>query len=503
MIALSSFIRFHAMRTPDRPAIAFAGDRISYRELMRRIEITGGWLAARGIGPGDIVALLMKNSTAFVELTFATSHLGAVTLPINYRLAADEVGYILHNAGAKLLLCDDELADAVSGFAPVVFLDAAAQRDSTRLAAGLAAANMHPSRPDDLFRLMYTSGTTDHPKGVMHSYGNFYWKCADHVVALGLGAGDRLLIAGPLYHVGAFDLPGMAVLWVGGMISIEREFDPARALAAIAREKLTGAWLAPVMLRALLTHPDRFSHDVTSLRWVIGGGERTPEQHVRAFADFFTHGRYIDAYGMTETCSGDTLMEAGREIEKIGSVGRALAHVEIEIRDAEGRAVPPGVAGEICLRGPKVTGGYWRDPEKTRASFHGDWLRSGDIGHIDPDGFLYLTDRRKDMIISGGENIASSEVERVVYELHGVVEAAVVGVADEKWGERPVAVVVLKPGAALSLETLQQHCRRKLASFKVPKDLVVRAELPRNPSGKILKRVLREEIAESVKASQS
>jgi len=499
MIALSSFIRFHALRSPDRPAIAFAGLRIGYAELMRRIETVAGWLAARGIGPGDVVALLMKNSAAFVELTFATSHIGAVTLPINYRLAAEEVGYILDNAAARLLICDDELAGAVSGFPHVVFVDAAAQRDSTRLASGACAADAHPSRPDDLFRLMYTSGTTDRPKGVMHSYGNFYWKCADHVVALGLGTGDRLLIAGPLYHVGAFDLPGMAVLWVGGMIAIEREFDAARALASIAREKLIGAWLAPVMLRALLASPERSAHDVASMRWVIGGGERTPEPHVRAFAELFTHGRYIDAYGMTETCSGDTLMEAGREIEKIGSVGRALAHVEIEIRDAQGGLVAPGGEGEICLRGPKVTRGYWRAPEKTRDSFFGEWLRSGDVGHLDPDGFLYLTDRRKDMIISGGENIASSEVERVVSELPEVLDAAVVGVADPAWGERPVAVLVLKPGAALTLDALQRHCRRKLAGFKVPKNLVVRTELPRNPSGKILKRVLRDEIAAALK----
>jgi fatty-acyl-CoA synthase len=495
MIALSSFVRFHAARTPDRPAIAYAGAHISYAELMRRIEAAAGFIAARGIGPGDVVALLMKNSAAFVELTFATSHLGAVTLPINYRLAADEVGYILDNAEARLLICDEELAGAATGLPHVVLVDEAAQRDSSRLAADARPAAIHRAQPDDLFRLMYTSGTTDRPKGVMHSYGNFYWKCADHVVTLGLTADDRLLIAGPLYHVGAFDLPGMAVLWMGGMISIERDFDPARALAAIAREKLTGAWLAPVMLRGILTHPGRRDHDVTSMRWVIGGGERTPEQHVRAFSDFFTRGRYIDAYGMTETLSGDTFMEAGREIEKIGSVGRALAHVEVEIRDADGRTLPPGATGEICLRGPKVTRGYWRAPEKTRDSFFGDWLRSGDVGHLDDEGFLYLTDRRKDMIISGGENIASSEVERVVYELPQVLDAAVVGIADEAWGERPVAVVVLKPGTSLTLDALQTHCRAKLAGFKVPKDLLLRSELPRNPSGKILKRVLRDEIA--------
>jgi fatty-acyl-CoA synthase len=500
VIGLSSFIRFHALRTPDRPAVLYAGARVTYAELMRRIETTAGWLAARGVGPGDVIALLMKNSSAFVELTFAGSHLGAVSLPINYRLAADEVGYILEHAEARLLLCDAEFAVAARGVPNAVVIEEVAQQDSTRLAWSASPAKMQAAHPDDLFRLMYTSGTTDRPKGVMHTYGNFYWKCADHVVALGLGAADRLLIAGPLYHVGAFDLPGMAALWVGGTISILRDFDPARALAAIADDRLTGVWLAPVMLSAILTHPGRQRYDVTSVRWVVGGGERTPEARIRAFTGLFTKGRYIDAYGMTETCSGDTMMEAGREIEKIGSVGRALAHVEIEIRDAEGRVLPPGQSGEICLRGPKVTRGYWKDLDKTRASFFGDWLRSGDIGHMDEEGFLYLTDRKKDMIISGGENIASLEVERVVYELPQVLEAAVIGVADTRWGERPVAVVVLRPGAALSYETLSRHCREKLAGFKVPKELIVRTELPRNPSGKILKRVLRDEIAAATKS---
>jgi fatty-acyl-CoA synthase len=203
----------------------------------------------------------------------------------------------------------------------------------------------------------------------------------------------------------------------------------------------------------------------------------------------------VDAYGLTESCSGDTMMEAGREIDKIGSVGRALAHVEVSIRTANGETLAAGKTGEICLRGPKITPGYWRDAQKTKASFFGDWFRTGDVGHLDGEGFLYLTDRKKDMIISGGENIASSEVERVVYELPQIQDAAVIGVADARWGERPVAVVVLKPDQVLSLEALQEHCRRKLAAFKVPKDLIVLAELPRNPSGKILKRLLREAIA--------
>ena len=209
----------------------------------------------------------------------------------------------------------------------------------------------------------------------------------------------------------------------------------------------------------------------------------------------FRHGRYIDAYGLTESCSGDTFMEAGMEIAKIGSTGRAVPHVGIQIRDDAGELLAPGEAGEICLRGPKITKGYWRDPQKTAASFFGDWFRTGDIGYLDQDGFLFLTDRKKDMIISGGENIASSEVERVIYRLEQVSEAAVVGLPDAQWGERVVAVVVLKAGAQLTPEELQQHCRAHLAGFKVPRQLFLRESLPRNPSGKVLKRVLRDELA--------
>lgn len=495
MVNLSSFIRYHALRTPERIALAFKDQRITYAEFLRRIETTAGFLAARGVNPNDIVAVLMKNSAAFIELAFAVSHIGAVLLPINFRLAGAEVRYIVDNAGAKLLFADAEFSAAVGSLKSVIFVDERAQSDSSVLTGGAERAEMHVRRPDELFRLMYTSGTTDRPKGVMHTYANFYWKCADHVLALGLTRENRLLVTGPLYHVGAFDLPGIAVLWVGGMLYIHRDFSPAPVLASIQQEKLTGAWLAPVMLSGLLTFADRKQYDVSSIEWIIGGGERTPESRIYAFGDYFSRGRYIDAYGLTESCSGDTLMEAGREIQKIGSVGRALAHVEIEIRDETGLIVPTGATGEICLRGPKITIGYWKDSATTAGAFYGDWFRTGDVGHLDREGFLYLTDRKKDMIISGGENIASSEVERVIYQIPGVQEAAVIGVPDPKWGERPIAVVVMNSGVTLDYQTLADHCRSHLASFKVPKELVLRDHLPRNPSGKILKRTLREQLA--------
>jgi fatty-acyl-CoA synthase len=494
MINLSSFIAFHARRTPERWALKYRGEEIAYATFDERIRIVGGWLALRGIGPDDVVAVLMKNSAAFLDIAFATSHIGAVFLPINYRLASEEIAYIVGNSGARLLIADEEFAANAAGPAPIILIDEAAQANAARLAPDAKPATAHRRLPSDLMRLMYTSGTTDRPKGVMLTYENIYWKSADHVLVLGLSRETRLLVAGPLYHVGALDLPGIAVLWQGGMLSIQRDFDAAKCLAAIETDRLDAAWLAPVMTTSLLSYSDRERYDVSSLRWAIGGGEKTPEARIRAFSHYFTNARYIDAYGLTETCGGDTFMEPGLEIAKIGSTGRPIARVEIEIRDDMGHRVAAGENGEICLRGPKVTPGYWKDPEKTAAAFFGDWFRSGDVGYLDEDGFLYLTDRKKDMIISGGENIASSEVERVIYELPQVSEVAVVGMPDERWGERPVAIVVLANGAALELPDLTDHCRKHLAAFKVPKQLILRDNLPRNPSGKVLKRVLRAEL---------
>ncbi|HUF87290.1 MAG TPA: AMP-binding protein [Thermohalobaculum sp.] len=496
MINLSSFVRYHASRGPERTAIVFEGRQVSYAELWQRVQTLAGWLAARGIGEGEVVAVFMKNSPAFIETALATSHLGGVFLPVNYRLATDEAAYIQENAGARLLLADDEFEGIVGGLENTVLLGAAERRDIRALTGETEPPPMCRREPGDLFRLMYTSGTTDRPKGVMHSYDNFYWKCMDHVIDLGLSAEDRLLVVGPLYHVGAFDLPGLAVMWVGGTLSIVREFEEEAVLGAIEAGKLTCGWLAPVMLGRLLAWPDRERFDRSSVKWMIGGGEKTPESRIRAFNQLFPNGRYIDAYGLTETCSGDTLMEAGREIEKIGSTGRALAHCEIDIRDDDGNALPPGTQGEICVRGPKVTTGYWKDPDKTRASFFADgWFRTGDVGVLDAEGFLTITDRKKDLIISGGENISSSEVERVIYALPQVAEAAVIGVPDADWGERPIAVVVPRPGETLDYATLREHCRAHLARFKVPRELHLREALPRNPSGKILKRTLRDEFA--------
>lgn len=498
MFNLSRCLAANAGQRPTAEALVYGELRLDWQSLDARVQHLAAGLAGLGIGKGDIVALMMKNSPAFLELIYAISHLGAVILPLNFRLSAEEVAYITQHAGARLLVCDDQFAAQAAGAGlPLIVLDAAGQLDAGAhlldAAAGRRRWAASPCGRDDLFRLMYTSGTTSRPKGVMHSYDNFYWKCFDHTLSLGLTERTRLLVVGPLYHVGGSDLPGLGVHLAGGTIVLLRDYEPRAVLEAIAREKVDGVWLAPVMANDILNLPAEDLPDVSSLRWCIAGGERTPESRIRAFFERFPKARYIDAYGMTETVSGDTLMEPGREFDKIGSVGRPLRFVEIEIRDDDGTRLAPGEEGEICMRGPKVMRAYWRDPEKTAAAFFADgFLRSGDVGFMDEEGFLFITDRQKDMIISGGENIASSEVERVIYELPAVKEAAVYARAHPRWGEVAVAAIVLAEGKSVTYKQLLDHCRARLAGFKCPKDMVILPQLPRNPSGKVLKRTLRE-----------
>ena len=494
---LTSLLHFHARVRPDGEALIYEGNRITWRELATRVEEVAGGLRALGVGPDSIVALVMKNSSAFIELFYAVSHLGAVLLPINFRLSAPELDYIATHAGVDLIVGDAEFQDNLAELGQeVILLDKAAQLDCTKVFGGQEPVrHPHPRKSGDLMRLMYTSGTTDRPKGVTHSYENFHYKNMDMIIALQLSFQDRLCMVGPLYHVGACDLPGMAVHTVGGTLVVLRDYDARRVVDTIAAERITGIWMAPVMSSGVLSLDRSTLPDLSSLKWCIAGGERTPENRIRDFATVFPSGRYIDAYGMTETVSGDTLMEPGREIEKIGSVGRAVAMVELEIRDENGGSVPAGETGEICMRGSKVTQGYWKDPARTADAMHADgFLRSGDVGYLDEDGFLYLTDRKKDMIISGGENIASSEIERVIFMMPEIADAAVIAKPDDRWGEVPLAVVILKPGAILDQDELISFCSKHLAKFKCPKEVRIVDTLPRNPSGKILKRVLRSEI---------
>src|SRR5690625_3725210 len=421
MVNLSAGVIFNRARTPDKPAIIYKNKEIKYADFYDRIMLMAGYLQSIGIKKGDVVAVFMKNSPAFLEIVFAASSIGAVFLPINYRLSEKEASFLFEDAKTKIIFVDSEFEHVLALPYQIQEITEEHQEDSRRLVREKLKNPQYgefcPVVQNDLARLMYTSGTTSLPKGVMHTYENIYWKTFDHIIFLGLTQRDILLTVGPLYHVGAFDLPGIAIFEVGGTMCLLRDFSPEEVLSTIEKYKVTCGWMAPVMVNHVLSCPNTERFDLSSFQWCIAGGEKTPESRIRRFTDVFHNGRFIDGYGMTETCSGDTLMEAGMELKKIGSTGRAMPHVEIRIKDEQGVDLPPNELGEICIRGPKVTKGYWNAPDKTKESFFGDWLRSGDVGYLDEDGFLYITDRSKDMILTGAENVASLEVENVIFQL--------------------------------------------------------------------------------------
>jgi acyl-CoA synthetase (AMP-forming)/AMP-acid ligase II len=291
--------------------------------------------------------------------------------------------------------------------------------------------------------------------------------------------------------VGALDLTTTTLIATGGSVIIQRMFDAAAVVDELERSRATTIWLAPAMVNAIMAIPGVEQRDLSSVRLIIAGGEKMPIPLIERIQRTFPSAWFADAYGLTETVSGDTFLDRDSTIAKLGSVGRECLYLDLDIWDEEGRSVPAGEKGEIVMRGPKVFKGYWRDPDATAKAFAGGWFHTGDIGIRDEDGYVFIVDRLKDMILSGGENIAGSEVERVLYEHPAVLEVAVVGRPDEKWGEVPVAFVALKADMAATADELVEHCRGQLAKFKVPKDITFIEALPRNPSGKVLKRELR------------
>ncbi len=493
----------HAVRTPGKALTVFKGETITYAEMAARVEGLAAGLYERGVGPGDVVGLLSYNCPEFLETVFATNYLGAIAMPINWRLAGPELRYILEHSQARALVCDESLIDlaneATAGIEDALLRAcvSSTRRDGWIRWPDLTATKKGCPRatagPDDIHRLMYTSGTTGRPKGVMISHANLAWKNLAHIIEFGFTSSELGLACGPLYHVGALDLTTTSLIAAGATIIIHRSFEASEVVDELERSRVSTVWLAPAMVNAIMALPDIEERDLSSVRLIINGGEKMPIPLIERIQRTFPSAWFADAYGMTETVSGDTFLDRGSIVTKLGSVGRPCLYLELDIWDDRGRPVPAGGRGEIVMRGPKVFKGYWRDPEATAAAFAGGWFHSGDVGIRDDDGYLYVVDRLKDMIVSGGENIASSEVERVLYEHAAVLEAAVVARADERWGEVPVAFVALRPDGAVTADALMEHCRVRLARYKVPKDITFLDALPRNPSGKVLKRELRDE----------
>jgi acyl-CoA synthetase (AMP-forming)/AMP-acid ligase II len=506
---LHDFLDFHAREQPDAPFALFAGKSLSWGDAQRGVHRMANALVGAGVEPGERVAILAKNCIEYVLFYYAASKAGAVPVPLNYRLAPPEWRTILQDAAPKLVLARGELCAAsaplraeLPGVERWVALDAPAPEGWIRYEDWLRGApDTAPARQvapgDDLYQ-MYTSGTTGRPKGAVLTHAAVCAQLEQISGILHLGPGDRYLIVAPVYHAAA----ALATFWTlrqGGTLFLMEDFDPAAVVRALSEQEISAATLVPAMIQACLVMvPDVAQRSYERLRFVVYGASAIAAETLRRAIDVFGCG-FAQGYGMTETTAGATFLlpkehERGlaSKPELLLSCGRPLPGTEVRVVDAEGRDLPPGQVGEILVRGPQLMRGYWNLPEATAEALAGGWMHTGDAGMLDDEGFLYIQDRVKDMIVSGAENVYPREVENALFEHPAVADVAVIGVPDARWGEVVKALVVLRQGQSASEDELIEFCRSRLAGFKCPRSVDFVADLPRNPSGKVLKKDLRE-----------
>jgi long-chain acyl-CoA synthetase len=501
---VADIIRRHSAARPDRIAIHFEGQRITYRDLDRRANQVANTLVAAGIRPQARIAVLAKNSPAFFELWFGAAKANAVLVPVNFRLAPPEIAFVVNDARAELLFVGADFYAAVEKIERelahvrgIVALDGnhPPWPDYAAWTASASATDPGlPLRADDCAVQMYTSGTTGHPKGAQLSHANLLSLLPGALRQFGdWHEGDVSLVCMPLFHIGG---SGWALvgLYAGAENVLSREFDPPAILRLIAEFGVTKAFFVPAMILFLLQAPQSAHTDFSSLELIAYGASPAPIDLLRNALKTFGCG-FAQVYGLTETTGAITYLppedHGEHAIERLKSCGRPMAGVEIKVVDASGRELAPGEVGEVVCRTPQIMLGYWNLPEATTAAIRDGWFHTGDAGYLDRDGYLYIYDRVKDMIISGGENIYPAEVENALFGHPAIADVAVIGVPDGKWGEAVKAVVVKKPGVDVSVEELIDFARTRIAGFKVPRSVDFVDALPRNPSGKILKRELR------------
>jgi fatty-acyl-CoA synthase len=498
---LGDLLRRSAIRHPDKLAIVDGDLRQTYAELDATVNATARALAARGLGRGDRLALLSRNSHAFVVVTFAAAKLGAILVPINFMLTGEEAAYVLEHSGASGIVAEDELlptaerALAIAGGVGVRGVIGAPAEGWEDVAAWMA----HPdaSEPeadiadDDPLQLLYTSGTESRPKGAIMTSRSLIAQYVSAIVDGEMTAEDVEVHALPLFHCAQLHCFLTPDLYLGATSVILPGPDPDAILAAIERERATKLFCPPTVWIALLRHAGFDGYDLSSLRKGYYGAAIMPVEVLEELRRRLPAVRLFNFYGQTEMAPVATILGPGEQLTHAGSAGRAALNVETRVVDDDDRPVAPGTVGEIVHRSPHATLGYWNAPEQTAAAYRNGWFHSGDLGVMDADGYLTVVDRKKDMIKTGGENVASREVEEVVYGHAGVAEAAVFGIAHPYWIEAVTAVVVPRDGEALDRGELIAHCRERLAAFKVPKYVAIADALPKNPSGKILKRELR------------
>ncbi len=475
MTDLSVWIERHAARTPERTAISFEDRKIGYRELALRVDRLSGALAARGIGIGDRVALLSTNHPDYLALLFACARLGAILVPLNWRLAPAEHAQILGDCEPKLLIGERAFSASIGSLDPI-WLDGL---DKLPVGPCVRAGN-----PDLPVLLVYTSGTTGRAKGAILTQSAVSWNAVNSQHMHDMTARDRILTFLPMFHVGGLNIQTVPALSLGAEIVLLRRFDPAETLSAIATCRPTLSLVVPAVMKAMIEHPAWPTTDLSSLRMVGAGSSVVPVPLIEAF-----HARGLpvaQVYGATETGPIAIYQKRDDALANVGSTGQPALHCEAKLD-----------GGEILIRGPNVARGYWRDPEGTEAGFVDGWFRTGDLGRIDANGNWWVDERKKDMIISGGENIYPAEIEAALSAHPAVAECAAVARPDARWGEVPVAFVVLRTGADIDGAGLREFLEDRLARFKWPKAFRFVEALPRNAMGKVQRFELRAQARKS------
>jgi fatty-acyl-CoA synthase len=491
----------HARMRPDRPALRYRGESVTWAQLSRRSLRLAAGLAERGITAGDRVALLTLNHPWFVESVLAANNLGAMAVPISFRLAPLEIDYILHDCTPSAVIVDAGLAGllraapSAAKIGTVIVIGEPADADSLAYEEFLGAREpmeLPDVGEDSTALILYTSGTTGRPKGVLLSHRNLQVQAITCIQAMEMfDDSDIGFLTAPFFHIAGLGSI-VAHILVGGTVVIHPlgAFDPAAVLDAYEREGATVAFNVPQQWDRICAQPDIGQRDL-KLRVISWGAAPASDATLRAMGEKFPRALNVAVFGQTETSPVTCVLRGADSLRKLGSVGRPIPTIQCRIVDAEMNDVPVGEVGEIVYRGPTVTQGYWNNPEETEEAFAGGWFHSGDLVRQDDEGFIWVVDRKKDLIISGGENIYTAELENAIADHPDVLEVAVIGRPDERWGQVPVAIVTARSGAKLTLGDLTQFLSGRLASFKMPKDLVVMAELPRNATGKVVKGALR------------
>ena len=514
------FLMVTSAIAPDRTAIVFEETRYSYMELSERSNRLANALTDMGISKGDRVALVDVNTNQCIETYFATAKLGAIYVPLNFRARADELAFMINDSGASVVLVGDryapmmnEIRGDIAGVQHFVTLgdevDGMLQYENI-----LSAASDDEPFTDlddlDLTILMFTAGTTGFPKGVMLAHQNFSEYVLNNVTPADPEVEEKNILTVPMYHIAGIQAV-MAAVYGGRTLVIQRQFEATDWMRLVQEGRVDRAMMVPTMLKQLMDHQEFPNYDLTSLQVITYGAAPMPLEVIKRAIQLFPGARFINAFGQTESAATITMLgpedhvidgspeEMEVKLKRLGSIGKPLPDVEVKVMDEDGSNLPSGEVGEIVARGARIMKGYWKQDEATSATIDAEgWLHTGDLGYQDEAGYIFLAGRAKDIIKRGGEMISPEEVENVILEFPNIEEVAIIGVQDTEWGERVRAVVVPKAGQSVDADGLIEFCRQRLASYKKPESVVFTEELPRNPMGKMLKRVLREEFNEPI-----